>query len=133
MTATEAPHSHEDRPQSLEQLPFREYVSNDGLHRLEYFGDIGAKELVPFQLLVNGNPLGLAVQALCVQFRAMEAKVNGLMRERDEALTQAALLKGEVEKLTQRCDGLRDGYANEVANLKEQLKKAQQKRGREDA
>lgn len=99
-----APQSHEERPRPIQMLPFRaETTTYRGrpCTILSYEGEVliqgRGKQKLPFSMHVltpnspteQTDPLGQNILELMAMYRALEAGINDLMKQRDDALTAA--------------------------------------------
>ena len=108
-----APLSHEDRPRPVQMLPFRAESSS---YRgrpctiLSYEGRVQTQQgerKLPFSLSVltpqtpgeQTDPLGQNILELMAMYRALESDINELMKQRDEALSQARVDRGRMQDL----------------------------------
>ncbi len=104
------PDVQEDRPQPRAVLPFkiiRDVNMGQPCLILEYEADmplplVNETRRMPFKQDVRVGGWGRCVVQLMEQYWALEARVDGLVKERDEAVQARVLLEGQVKSLTAR-------------------------------
>ena len=106
----------EQRPVPRRVLPFRQIrtVSPTGWPgvELEYFGDevlplAGTKQRMPFRHNeAHNRHLHAAILELMQMFWDVEATVDGLIRQRDEAVANSAMVEGELRREVKRANEL---------------------------
>ncbi len=105
-----------ERPSPLAKLPFTvrrtiHYGSNCIV--VDYEGKCGVPQaedkVIPFSIVVGAadgtgysDPCGLCIVRLVEMYRDLEAARNDLASDREKLLTEATMLRGEVDRLKER-------------------------------
>jgi hypothetical protein len=123
MTKCEPVESHADRPIAKTILPFR--IGNElGYTYLEYHNTLPSGQHQPFILDIGDensstakqfNSLGINIMQLMRMYWGLEQQIDGLMKERDELLTQVQITMANMSD----CQKKADEYQRRYNDLKE--------------
>ena len=115
----------DDRPSAKMQLPFQIFPGHRNgmpIEIIRYYGPARDGQQLPYEMEILDpenrlldqliNPLARYVKQTCQAFWHVEAKVDGLIAERDKLLLEQIEVKGENERLKSKVAELERQKAN---------------------